>query len=625
MEIIDNISTKPPKFVAPSELPVFRTTYENESYWAEEHRRWIEGYAGLTGRQYCYITVGKLQTIEGSHIRPDWRDGDEFVFQEDELARKHYEDTLIVKRREFGLTSIFGGFEPLYNSLVTPGCVNLLTSADSERVKNLFSDKVMVMYENLHDDIRPTRLYERVAGLLRFGIRDKKDKKGKIQGNSSQIICRETADNDTAAKSFEAYRAMYAFLDELFLHPRANIVRNSAQASLSKGFVKRGHMVIGGSCGYDNVKDADNAKKGAVLGEQLWRDSEALGIKTIFLPATLCISEAPEYDKNGKPTGKILNFCINGHSNEAAAKEWVLRRRDQLEKAKDKSAFLNFCKQYPLTIDEVFEINRQGVFPKEIYENLATAQKEINEGANAVFQTDLYRDFDNTIKTRPNKNGKFFILTPPQTNGEYIAGQDPIPFNEADINDGSDQVITIKERFSETYVAAYCERSLDADVVVNNAILLQEWYKSKNYPQGAPCNLEMNHGGVTKRIYEESGKSHLLSNRPTHLGIEYEDKRIKKGWKAGGKTSDRVNKYLVQYLLKHAAKMRFQRGIDELKRFPEGNNDFVDAMRSCEMLDAELTEIGKKYSYQPNTNRWVRYVTRDENGKTKTEWVQVPR
>ena len=151
---------------------------------------------------------------------------------------------------------------------------------------------------------------------------------------------------------------------------------------------------MGGSCGHTNAKDSDNARKGTAVGEQLWRDAKAKSIRTIFIPGWMCIGEAPEYDKYGDPTGKMLNFCPNGHSKQKEATEWIERKRDKLEKAGDKSEYLNFIKQYPLTIEEVFEINRQGVLPKEVYDKLNIAQKEIGEGTNTVIQCDLYETLD---------------------------------------------------------------------------------------------------------------------------------------------------------------------------------------------------------------------------------------
>jgi len=392
------------------EPDTFRTTYEKEQYWDIEEKRWHEGYRGLTGRHYAYLTIGRIKTVTGKIIRPIWRDGDEYIIEEYERSIKLTQDTMVIKRREFGLTSLFGGFEPIYQAITSPGCTSLITSADKTRVQNLFTDKTMVMYNGLDNYIRPNRLSERDSRFLHLAEKDKRT--GKITGLDSKIVCRETADSDTNAKCFEAYRARYIFLDELFLHPRPTIVRNSSQSCLMQGFEKKGFMVFGGSCGTEKNSDVEALKKGAYLGQQLWNDSVVLGIRALFIPGWMCIEGAPEIDDNGLPTGKMLSFMENGHSDEKGATEWILKKRSILEKAQDKSPLYNFIKQYPLTIDEVFDINKMGVLPEYVYKKLNIAKKEIMRGENPVMQCDLYRDLDGKVRTKEDKKGSFFILTP---------------------------------------------------------------------------------------------------------------------------------------------------------------------------------------------------------------------
>jgi len=225
------------------------------------------------------------------------------------------------------------------------------------------------------------------------------------------------------------------------------------------------------------------------------------------------------------------------------------------------------------------------------------------------------------IKTQKNKTGKFFILSSPKEGEEYIAGQDPIPFNDSNVEKGSDHVIAIKARMEQVYVAYYAYRSLNSEVVMNDIIRLQEWYKCNRFPKGALCNIERNAGGVSRKIYETRNKLDLLSDRPTHLGIEYEDKTVTKGWYKNERTEARGNKFFIDFLLGHGEKIRFQRLLDELKRFPEGNNDLIDAVISCEILDNELVEKDKKFIFRPVVPRQVREVYLDEQGFSQTRWV----
>jgi len=600
----------------PGELSTFS---EKKEFWNKELDRWESGYQGLTGRHYAYLTQGTLKTVTGELITPAWRDVDQYIFEEDEISRKNGEDYMIVKRREIGLSSIFGGLMPIYDSIINAGSTNLLTSADKPRVKNLFSDKILPMYENLDKNIRPKRLYERVEGLLHLG---EKDKDGNIKGVNSKIICIETADNDRSAKAFETYRAMSIFLDELFLHPRADIVHRSSQATISQGFVKKGHLVFGGSCGAENVKDSEALTLGSAMGEKLWRDSKILRIRTFFIPGWMGISAAPEFDKDGTPTGNILNFCPGGISNEKGATEWILRRRDQLEKAEDKTHYYNFIKQYPLTIEEVFEVNRSGGFPKEIYDGLSRAKQAYIEEDRPVANYNIHRSPEGRIIASPSKTGKFYIFGHPQKGREYIAGCDPIPFGDANINDGSDHLVAVKDRYSDTYVAAYWERSMNSDIVVMNTINLLEYYASDRFPYGALMNAERNRAEVLFEKFKQFGKLSLLANRPTHLGIAYEDKKTKKGWFNNDKTNARANNFLIEFLMLNADKIQFPRLIEELQRYPDGNNDFVDAVKSCEVLDKELTGVDKQFTdHKPTRQQLI--ITRDGQGRTVRKWINV--
>lgn len=390
MEIINYLKDKKPGFVAP-EIPTFRTKYEEDKYWDIEWGRCINGFAGLTGRYYSYLTLNYLKTVTGQLKRPDWRDGDQMIFDEDEAAYKSQEDLMVVKRREIGLTSIFGGWEPIYNCLFNPGSRNILTSADNDRVKNMFSEKTMVSYSNLPIPISkiPPILRKNKDGSMELG---REDSKGKQLGAVSVIHSRQTSKDDESAKNLEGERAMSIFLDELFLHPRAGIVHNSAQACIRQDFIKIGRMRLGGSCGATNKAEEAALKKGAQLGQELWNDSQTKGIRTVFIPGWMCIDKVPEFDSDGKAIpGKIIRLMKNGYSDEKRATEWIMMQRNKLEKAHDQSAYKNFIKQYPLTIDEVWEINRDPVFPQSVYDALDAANRAILEN-DRVGLYKLYRE-----------------------------------------------------------------------------------------------------------------------------------------------------------------------------------------------------------------------------------------
>lgn len=584
---------------------------EKERFWQKEMQYWIEGRHGLTGSQYAYCTIATIRTQSGKEIVPRWRDYDDFVIAEDEEAAKNGQHSIIVKRREFGLSSYFGGFKSVFTGLIHHGSTSLLTSADKPRVESLFEEKAMAMYFGLDKDIRPNRISKRTSGFLHMGQVNKIT--GAPGGINSKIICRETADTAKNAKAFETYRAMYIFLDELFCHDRASQVLMSSQACLREGLSTTGHMVLGGSCG-------SMTKEGAKEGQNLWNDAVALNMKTIFIPGYACIESADELDEKGRPTGKKLNFCVNGHSDEKAATEWILKTRERLSKANDKKYYDSFLVEYPLSVQEVFEINSRGLLGDAIYSKLKESERKIRIGE---FKEGRYsiKNSQSISRAEPDKhNGKFYITIPPKSTGEYIAGCDPIPFGSAQIDKGSDFAMLVKDRSAEQYCAYYAERNLDSEEVCSNAVLLQELYRSNTFATGALMNVEMNRGEVLLEKYKQFGKLHLLSDRLEHLGIAYESKASVKGWYNNDKTNARATNYMIEYLKKYGDQIGIKRIIEELRKWPNANLDLVDAMLSTEMLDRNIVEKYKKV-YVPSVRQKRKITTRDKYGRTRTEWV----
>jgi len=250
------------------------------------------------------------------------------------------------------------------------------------------------------------------------------------------------------------------------------------------------------------------------LGEELWGDAEALDIITCFIPGYLGISEAPEYDENGKKTGKILNFCVNGYSDIEAATEWIKVTRNKLNKARDKSRYITFVKNYPLNIEEVFAVSSGGILPEDILQKVEKQKIHIHATPPPVMTYRL-EDRMGRIFAEPDPNGMHHILELPQMGQPYRSGTDPIAFNTDNIKKGSEYVLAIKKPLAQTYVHYFALRSLDADFVVRECIKAQLFYNN------AQTMLEMNAGGVAKIKYKDFGCLNLLAKRPNALGIKF--------------------------------------------------------------------------------------------------------
>jgi hypothetical protein len=96
---------------------------------------------------------------------------------------------------------------------------------------------------------------------------------------------------------------MHCFLDEAFLHPKADQVYKSAQASVKSGFVKVAPIVIGGSAG-------ESTSIGQKLANNLWKNAENLNLLTVFLPGNMGIMEAPRLMERAERQERFLTSVL---------------------------------------------------------------------------------------------------------------------------------------------------------------------------------------------------------------------------------------------------------------------------------------------------------------------------
>jgi hypothetical protein len=446
----------------------------------------------------------------------------------------------------------------------------------------LYKEKPLVFYSEIDSSIKPNTISLRQSGYLHFG---KKEADGTISGLNSKIMLIQTTESPKDATAFEAYRATTIFIDEVFLHPRPDIVVASSQDSIKNGFVKINPIVLGGSCGVASTE-------GAMKMQQYWMDADANMVRTVFIPGWMCISDAPELDDEGNQTGRMLNFCPNGRSDEAGATDWILKMRGKLEKAKNKAKYLQFVKAYPLSIEEVFDVNTQGVFTEDVMEHLSSASIRILKESYPVGRYDLYETPSGLITARVNANsGDFYILDHPNQSLKYGAGNDPIPFghNEDITYRRSENSIAIGSFNEMKLVAYHAERTHDADIAAQKMIMLSRYYND------AKIMIERNRGGMIIDKIKQQGYTHLLANQPKWMGASGYDKRARYGWYKDSVSSQAAYAELITYITKYSDQIFIKRLVDELKRFIVDNTDLADAWVSFLIYAREYHErISKK-------------------------------
>jgi hypothetical protein len=607
MEIIEN--KKLPKFeynewFSKYGLDPHATNKEKDIWWGNEMENWHEGKFGLTGIHYFALTQCMIKDARGFRKRPIWRDVDELIYEAYINARNTNHDLFVTKRREIGLSLIFGGVAPMWIALTNPGSTSLITSADKTRLETLFKEKTRIIYDNLNPYIKPDIISTRQVGYLHMGVKDQKT--GEISGLDSQIITRETQDTPTA---LEAYRAMHVLIDECMLHSKADQVYKSAQASVKSGFIKVAPIVIGGSAG-------ESTSVGQKLANNLWKNAENLNLLTVFLPGNMGIMEAPEIDGEGRETGKILNFCPNGYSDIEGATEWINKTREKLDKIEDKSFLNSFIKQYPLDINEVFSSTSHGALPVDVIHKLNQQERIILSEPPPIEKCIIYKDISGELQVKPDKEGKFTLLERYNPNHKYIAGMDPIPFISSKLGDGSDNCIAIKNLDTNTYVGFYKERAADPDLIMTNNINLQDYFG------GAKVMIEINRGGVILDTYRTNNRQDLLAPSPRNLGKTFLSKDRPYGWYKNDHTAERANAYLIDYLRKNFESVYLIQMIEEAKVYITENTDLLDAVVGCEIYHKDLMEkLKKKVDAAPQKKTIPMIVY--QNGKAMKVWREV--
>jgi hypothetical protein len=592
MIIIDKTIPPSPLYVR-HEKPDFskykHPQLSKEKYWETERQRWLEGYSDITGIHYLYIQELKLLTITGELIRPKWRETDSLFFDGWDKTCRDKWDMMLVKRTELGFSSMAGAAIPLHVMLTNPGSKCILTSADDERRRVLFDDKLIIAFDNLDDDIRPNKARTRAKGQQDLFLANEDRSSRTFSGLRSRTIGIDTVKNPTA---FEAHRAMYILIDELFLHPKARTAKSAAARRMVQGSKKIASMLFGGTVG-------DITTAGGEEALAIYKSAEATRVNVLYLGGTHAMDE----------------FMTNGWNDLKAGEDWRQQQLERLAKAQDKTEYFKFLTDYPdpTNIEAVFNLVKDCALPHHLQITLNDAKDNIKK---ENIQAGKYSITQNGTKIQALPDllkGKINIVRPPIMGHRYIAGTDPIPFGNNLLGEGSDYSMIILDLDTMEFVADYTERNLDDMEVVANSILLQKLYYR------APTMLELNRGEVVLKDYLALGEQNLLAPMPTHLGIVWSERKYPYGFQMTGGPGNQVNArcetLTMKFLLAHGYKQRHKRFIDECFKLSTGaNTDVLSAAQGALLYAAELEEIKKIQNPTPTQHR-IRHLVRDKNGR----------
>lgn len=609
--------------------PTFTNKKEAMAYREQEVQRWYEGYNGLDGWHYKWLTQYRMKDGVGRIIRPVWRDGDHYiVFKTLKDAMERGDDKFTLKRREFGLSSIDGGFVPIEVAIRNPGCVIKLTSADEDRVKNLMQEKVEVMASNIFSDAELQ--WKKVSGTSGNLFRPKisyttTDMNLTIdfgEGIRSTIQGVQTSKGIKSSKKMEGPRLAYAFIDEFFLHEFASRVRLSADAARNVGLSRAGIISLGGSAG-------DSTEDGARAAQDLWYNHDKYNMQILFLPGTLCIEKADEIDDRGVKTGRTISFMVNGYSLQQEAYEWIGKVRKTLNSLVDKTAYWQFVKQYPLHVEEVFETTSNNIWDASEKQRFEAQKKLIfvSPKATSLPKALMLNEFG-AVEMRDSVSSPVKIIHPPKQGFNYVVGVDPIPIITRTENDkASEYAAAIKCIEENVYCGYYMERSKDSSRLARQTYLLQKLYNN------APAMIERNRADAIFDEYRRNGWWDMLAWEPLPMRSS-NAKTSEKGYSKTGHNADNLIDHLLKWARSYDEEMQIG-GIEsiwdsvmleQLYTLDVGNKDLADAMVGCEVYHWWIKEKQfrkEKFNGQASSLSKKVPIKVMRNGRVEIEYVDV--
>lgn len=396
-------------------LPTFKRDTDRVKYTELWHQRYLEGHAGLTGPHIMFLQENHLKLIDGSIIRPIWREADEkYLFQPIDKSRlnpggKGARSLMIIKRREFGLTSV-GTFMGHYLGRMNKGITCNFTSDSGPHLGKLFTDKILVSQDHFRKDIRGS--YDsREGGAINktknnvgmtIAMRSKNEFGEEII-KTTDFFCSETSESDLAVSKFSSTRAYYTFIDEAAIHKRVEALLDALQPVMMKGSLQLGFLLVGGSI----EKSISQANLIRLKG--LVDNRETYNMDYVFIPGYAALDE----------------YMVNGFSDEKGAMEWILRRREMLDKNPNKNALNAFIKSHPLDEKELFEMGAAGFWEAKSMNILNQSKRDLEINPPPISPVEIV-PMGSEIKVNIVKESPVTILRHPKEGVMTLFGIDSV-------------------------------------------------------------------------------------------------------------------------------------------------------------------------------------------------------
>lgn len=588
--------------------PTFRTQYEREKYWAGERIKWIEGVGDIPPTLYHKTQEQKIKDRDlGTIFRPQCRDVDLLIHQTIAMCRKNGEALVIIKGRGVGLSSEMGCLANYFMNTYV-GTTSLLTSSDKPKIASLFSEKVAITFDNYDDEIKAVEVRRNETATSCYLKIEKayKDEDGKIKTNTSQIICRETSDTPASASAFSGQGAIYGAYDELFLNKRRQeLVRSSTSCYLNQRTrTTTGFLLAGGTC--EDVLTNTQLSELQNMIEEIQNNGrlENMKARLLFIPSWMG------------------TFMTNGWSDEKRGREWWNKEIETLDKLKDSSAVRAFRMNNPMSLEDIFELNKGGRFEDDVSDKIKSQYTFIKSNPQPIQKCRLI-DMGVEIKKEFVDKGHLTILeAPKQDVGYYLCIDGVATGSKSGSAEGSNLAGTMVKMFDTNDliyapIAIYSERPKTIEQGYINLCSLAKYYNQYNGLKGIMAEANAGTADHFSTFLDKNGLGKYIMNRQDLSGKGYSNTK-----KLFQYVTIDVRDYQMRqaniYLRKYIGNIRMESLLLDMMKGAEENADILDSWLMWFVAAKDYDKPVKKVV--KTTQRQIQVLERDMDGRTRYVW-----
>lgn len=381
-----------------------------EDYWNEQLYYIKNGYQTggvfIPGRYYYYLNFN-VMTMGAGNVAPDMVDVHLEMIYLIEYCIKNKKNFICAKKRRLGASELFQKAKVDYDYRFQNGAYQCGIAAGQEKFANDFANKLRSSERFLPPELRVKKLKDNKDEII-AGYKYKSQSGELIEGGTKNTIFIRTMFSNPALFSglfltdvMAEECGEFPMLEKFYGHTRPCIMDGSVQIGNFWMWGTGGNMNKGGKefkKFWDDTKNDPNWVQFMATAEKFH--------KPFYGGCTLEKPIIPNLNKEYKP------FESLGVEDLEAAKEFLLKERDDLLKTKNTEKYQQHLKDYPLTESDVFRKTIVNAFDTDRMNNQMDA---ISSNPKKYLKCE--------IDWKRNEKGE--VLQPPQTELRFLPDNFP--------------------------------------------------------------------------------------------------------------------------------------------------------------------------------------------------------